>query len=97
MEIRPTFHDPLNLKNQKKNQMLKYFYMLWGIDAIKFFSLLKNFSFLGLSREPFEIQQWKKLKGFFLIFKFILNESNTGVTPQFGSKFWPRYYHFSDK
>ena len=50
--------------------MLKHFY-IWGIDAIKifselvggfgvipifhFFEILKNFSFLGLSREPFEI------------------------------------------
>ena len=28
-----------------------------------------------------------KLKGFFLIFKFIPKESKTGVTPQFGSNF----------
>ena len=49
----------------------KYFY-IWGIDAIKFFlelvkgfwsdpifhffEIMKNFSFLGLSREPFEIR-----------------------------------------
>ena len=49
----------------------KHFY-IWGIDAIKivselvggfgvipifhFFEILKNFSFLGLSREPFEIR-----------------------------------------
>ena len=48
----------------------KHFY-IWGIDAIKnfqnwsegfgvipifpFFEILKNFSFFGLSREPFEI------------------------------------------
>ena len=44
-----------------------------------------------------EIHQWSKLNEVFLIFKFILKESNTGVTPQFGSNFDPRYCHVSDK
>ena len=76
MEIRPrieiffpfsTFHDSLNLKNQKKNQMLQYFYM-WAIDAIKFFSLFVNFEkfqFFGIISRTLRDTAMEEINGIF--------------------------------